>query len=35
MLKNPGVAEGESVTYADINEEFSNSAIFTTIFTTK
>jgi len=30
-----GVAEGESATYADIIEEFSNSAIFTTNFTTK
>ena len=28
MLKNPGVAEGESATYADIIEEFLNSAIF-------
>jgi len=30
MLKNLGLAEGESATYADIIEEFSNSAIFTT-----
>ena len=30
-----GVAEGESATYADIIEEFSISAIFTTKFTTK
>ena len=30
-----GVAEGESATCADIIEEFCNSAIFTTKFTTK
>ena len=30
-----GVAEGESATYADIIEYISNSAIFTTKFTTK
>jgi len=30
-----GVAEGESATYVDIIEEFSNSVIFTTKFTTK
>jgi len=29
------VAEGESATYADINEEFAKSAKFTTKFTTK
>jgi hypothetical protein len=32
---NSSVAEGESATYADIIKEFSNSVIFTTIFTTK
>jgi len=35
MLKNFGVAEGESATCADIIEEFCNSAIFTTKITTK
>ena len=29
------MAEGESATYADIIEEFYNSAIFTTKITTK
>ena len=30
-----GVAEGESATFADIIEDISDSAIFTTKFTTK
>jgi hypothetical protein len=35
MLKNLGVAEGESAICVDIIEDLYNLTIFTTIFTTK